>query len=123
MYKVYSEQRPNIVMEWSNNAAYFWWDLQAFEDDWKISIKRRLHDDRLLAEKVAHTEFVDADGVSFGTLSETITALNEIYDEELNSANWDVYNIAISLGYLWTRRQWDTLYKTNLAKLILKILF
>ena len=104
MYKVYSEQRPNIVMEWSNNAAYFWWDLQAFEDDWKISIKRRLHDDRLLAEKVAHTEFVDADGVSF-------------------SANWDVFNIAISLGYLWTRGQWDTLYKTNLAKLILKILF
>lgn len=82
MIKVYTEQKPHIVMEGTNSDNYFTGDLEAYNEDWLVSIRRRKHWDRKIIEKVPHTEFTDNNGNALWNLEETISELNNIYNTE-----------------------------------------
>lgn len=87
MIKVYSQEKPAIVMEGTNTPEYISWDLEAFDDGGKISIRRTNHAWRVIAWKVAHTDFVDENWVPFWDLQQTIDSLNIIYNSP-----WNIYN-------------------------------
>jgi len=79
MIKVYANEAPKIIMEGTNSPDFVSWDLQAYDDEGKVSIRRTKHNNRIIAWQVEHTEFIDANGDIFGNLQETIDALNIIF--------------------------------------------
>lgn len=87
MIKVYAQEKPTIELEGTNISAMVSGDLEAFESNGNISIRRTLHNNKSVVEEIEYTQFQDKSGAALGTdNATTITALNEIFSKDATPA-------------------------------------
>jgi hypothetical protein len=91
--KVYAHNKPSIVMEWSKGFAYFSGELEAFDSNGLVWVRRTLHGGELIEAWKPHNVFTDKDGNSFWNLQETIDGLNEIFNTDNNLTTTNIIDL------------------------------
>lgn len=92
--KVYAHNQPSIVMEWSKGFAYFSGELEAFDNNGLVWVRRTLHWGEIIEAWKPHTTLTDKNGVRYWeTLQETIDWLNEVFNTDNNLTTTNIIDL------------------------------